>query len=131
MAPVSRFFQASFSAALAIALLVMASPARSETIDLACVGTNEGNTNTVRLLIDTNLSRVTEIWSSGKPYPFTASTMSDQFIRYFDPAVNDNQDSAEITIDRFAGIYVRENKTASGKYLGTSRYACRRATQKF
>jgi hypothetical protein len=65
----SGFSQANFSAtllrgaAIAIALLVPASPARSETIDLTCAST-ESSSN-VRIQIDTEQRTVLETWATG------------------------------------------------------------------
>jgi hypothetical protein len=138
MAPLSRFFQASFSAALlrsaalAIALLVPASPARSETLDLACASTGAGDSfyfpnPNIRLLIDTGRSTVTEISieGAGQSNPL-AATISDQLIKYSGPLPGNSDYSLVGTLDRIAGTLSR---TIKG--VASHNYACRRATQKF
>lgn len=140
MAPKSRFFHASFSAtllrsgALAIALLVLASPARSETIDLACASTSEDGV-AIRLLIDTDHSTVTEIrvGANGpfKSNPYTAK-ISDQFINYSGPLAGNSDYSFEGTLDRIAGTLNGTILPGPGKsYSSRQSFACRRATQKF
>lgn len=142
MAPKSRLFQASFSAALlqsaalAIALIVPASPVRSETLDLACASTGEGPSHNIRLKIDTDRRIVMEIGLSGAFGEFNsppyAATISEQFIKYEGPGAG-NSDYLQVgTIDRIAGTYNRIlTHKASGHTAANSNYACRRATQKF
>lgn len=131
MTPKSKLFQAGFSAALAIAFLVLASPVRSETIDLTCALTGEGNV-TIRLLIDTDRRAVTEI-SVGAFGPSTSdpltATISDQFIKYSGPLPGNNAYSCEGTLDRIAGTLNRTIR--GGNYFSQQSFACRRATQKF
>ena len=133
MAPESRFFRASFptallpSAALAIALIVQASPARSEMIDLTCASTGEGG-GAMRLLVDTDRSTGTEIRVVGlgpfKSDPY-AATISAQFIKYEGRFPGNQNYDYTATLDRIAGTLI------SGRFGHPQTYACRRATQKF
>jgi len=136
MTPQSGFSQASYSVtmqrsiALAIALLMQAAPAHSETLDLACVLTDASPAITVRVLIDTNLKTVTTIGSNGKPNEYAATMISDQFIRYSIPAEDNDHVSYESTIDRVSGTLTLET-IFRGDNRGAVHYSCRRATQKF
>lgn len=138
----SGFFHASFSTAalrsavLAMALIMQASPARSETLDLACVSTGAGDSflfpnPNIRLLIDTGRSTVIEISieGAGQSNPL-AATISDQFIRYSGPLPGNSDYSLVGTLDRVAGTLGRTIKIPTGGGAGQN-YACRRATQKF
>lgn len=142
MALKSRFFRASFSAtllrsaALAISLLVLVSPAHSATLDLACVSTGAGDSflfpnPNIRLLIDTDGSTVTEISieGPGQSNPL-AATISDQFIKYSGPLPGNSDYSLVGTLDRIAGTLGRTIKIPTGG-AASQNYACRRATQKF
>lgn len=131
MTPHFGFFQASFpaallrSVALAIALLMQASPARSESIDLAC--TADGG-HSARILIDTDNRSVAWVGESG-PSQQVVTMMSEQFIKFGDKRGYD-QISSEMTIDRVAGTMFLE-QTYQGRQHATLRFVCRRATRKF
>lgn len=148
MAPKSRFFHASFSAtllrsgALAIALLVQASPARSETLDLACANTHESG-GTIRLQIDTERRNFTAVadfanWPVVITRPsgdsrYNITTISDQFIKFTDKRAGSYEERTgnyrEGTLDRIAGTLHLED-FRPGLTI-PSDWACRRATQKF
>ena len=130
----SSLFQARYSstllcsAMLAIALIMQASPAHSETIDLACASTDVGSNRSFRIQIDTDRRMVTEFWSNGTTYQYPV-TISDQFIRYTQPK-DISRSSGTTIIDRMAGTLVFTPVYDLGE--GHSSYfACRRATQKF
>jgi len=144
----SIFFQASFptlllrSAALAIALLVLASPARSETLDLACANTHESG-GTIRLQIDTGRRNFTAVADSAN-WPvvitrpsgdsrYNITTISDQFIKFTDKTAGSYEERTgnygEGTLDRIAGSLHFED-FRPGLTI-PSDWVCRRATKKF
>lgn len=136
MIPKSKLFQAGFSAVLAVTLIVSASPARSETLDLACASTGEGSGHkNIRLKIDTDRKIVTEIGLSGAFGEFNsppyAATVSEQFIKYKGPGAGNSDWVQEGTIDRIAGTYYRIQTHKLSPSSQATNYACRRATQKF
>ena len=143
MVQASGFFRENFSATLlrsaALALLVLASPARSETIDLTCTSTGAGPSflfpgANVRLLIDTGGSTVTEIRNEGGSGAFKsdplAAKVSDQFIEYSGPLPGNSDYWLMGTLDRIVGTLRRTIRYPRGG-VESDNYACRRATQKF
>jgi hypothetical protein len=136
MAPETGMIRTNRSAgvlwSLALALLLAALPARSETIDLACVRTTEptASTSNIRILIDTDRRIVTEILKSGKQYEEPITMISAQFIRYIEQAEKGDVVGVDATIDRIAGTLTFDT-VWKGKVSGSIVYACRRATQKF
>lgn len=133
MASDDSSFQANSLPALllgaAIALLVQASPARSEMLDVSCAG----NSGTVRLVIDTSRSTVTQIStgangpSSSAPYP---AKTTDQFIKFSGPLSGNSNYSVEGILDRVAGTFSNTTIWPSGNRV-LETFACRRATQQF
>lgn len=114
------------SSVLTFAFLAQASPARSEVIDLTCVGTDTDIT--FRTLIDTDRSSVMEVWPNGS-YKY-AATISDQFIKYSHLAPNSSHNSYNATIDRIAGTLSRST-IFEGRTTSAGNFVCRRATKKF
>jgi hypothetical protein len=142
MASKSGFKQTSvpatllWSAVLAIALIVSASPASSKTLDLACTYKGEGSGH-IRLRIDTDRSSLTAVanfanWPVVITWPrgdsrYKITTLSDQLIKFTDKWKGDY---TEGTLNRIAGtldLYDFRN----GLMMSPSHWACRRATQKF
>jgi hypothetical protein len=137
MVQISRFFQASFpatllrSTALAIALIVLASPARSEMIDLTCAGTESSSNSNVRIQIDTEQRTVVETWGTGTAQ-YRTTMISDQFIKFSDQNMHDSDDVfSEGTLDRIAGTLSINSTNSKGFIFSSNRWTCRRATQKF
>ncbi len=130
MVQVSRLFRASFSAAvlqgaaLAIALIVPASPARSETIDLACVPAGETKRPLGRIQIDTD--HRTALVDEAQ---YAVSVISDQFITL--EVSYPNNGSRTVTVDRIAGTAQLTRVLENGGFFYRDSYACRRATKKF
>ena len=139
MTTVSRIFQTSFSktllrsAALAIVLLVQASPSHSEMIDLTCTFTSSGHNGNIRLLIDTDHNTVTKfyigVFGPTHSSPYTA-TITPQFIQFSGRFAGNSDYSVEGILDRIAGTFNETVVGSNGRQELLS-YACRRATQKF
>lgn len=144
MALKSILFQASISATLlrsavlAIALLVQASPARSEVLDLYCK--NESNETAMTLLIDTDARTVTStiygITNTVNPNAFASHKVivSREFIKWYRPTdcgVANNPCREEGVLDRIGGTVDVTAIGRSGDNWGGYAGSCRRATQKF
>ena len=143
MVQISRFFQARFpatllrSTVLAIALIVLASPARSETLDLACATTDHDYN--IRIQIDTDRRNITAVadfanWpvvitKANGDSRYIITTISDQFIKFTDKTDDITGHFGEGTLDRIAGTLHFENFSSGS--TGRSDWACRRATKKF
>ena len=147
MVQISRFFQARFpatllrSTGLAIALIVLASPARSETLDLACATTDRDYN--IRIQIDTDRRNITAVadfanWPvvitrANGDSRYIITTISDQFIKFTDKTAGSYEERAgnygEGTLDRIAGTLHFENFSSGS--TSRSDWACRRATKKF
>ena len=133
MVQASGFFRENFSATLlwsaALALLVLASAARSETIDLTCASTD--SSNSVRIQIDTEQRTVVKTWGTGTAQ-YRTTMISDQFIKFSDQNVHDSYDAFfDGTIDRIAGTLSINETNSKGFIFSNNRWSCRRATQKF
>jgi hypothetical protein len=132
MTPKSRFFQASFAAALAIALIVPASPARAEVITLVCTNESSGGGSfTLRVDYDRNIVDM----------PNSADMPNSIGTAYYSAAATITKDDVtwDINTDRiFRGSLNRLSgqgtvsfaKNDGSRTLGLSG-PCRRATQKF
>lgn len=121
-------------AALAMVLVVQASPARSEMIDLSC-GNSEVQNSSIRLQIDTDRKTVLLDQES-----HVATEISAQFIKFerqvlparVSPKGHDLRPVlSKGTIDRVAGTAFITSESDHGHIFSSSRWACRRATQKF
>jgi hypothetical protein len=110
--------------ALATVLMLQASPARSETIDVACT-TTAGHS--ARLLIDTDAKTVV-LTSDGASTRYATTVLSEQFIKFGAKRPYD-QISQEMTIDRVAGTLLLE-QTYQGMPHGSLRYSCQRTARK-
>ena len=144
MAPKHRLFQARFSAtllrsaALAISLLVLASPTRSEVLDLYCKG--EGTEQAWSLLIDTD-KRTVKV-TNGDDNTFTydpnafvthkviVSSGSITWEAPMDCGSGFNPCSRETRLDRIGGT-LRSTRTDKFGSQPSGSASCRRATQKF
>ncbi|MDI1301931.1 MAG: hypothetical protein PSX71_08505 [bacterium] len=112
------------SAALALAILVQASPARSETLDLACA-TAEHDYN-ARIQIDTD-SKIATVSPDETPYAITGVT--DQFIKFeklHSPGI-----FLKGVVDRSAGTATLTEESDRQFVFRTTHLVCRRATMKF
>ncbi len=145
MAPVSRYIQTSFStavlrsAALAIALIVPASPAHSETLDLSGANTRESGGG-IPLHVYTDRRNITAVadfanWPvvitspSGGDTRYHITTISDQFIKFTEKRTGSTDNLiGEGTLDRIAGtLHLKDFFDLTVP----SDWACRRATKKF
>ena len=148
MAPESRFFRANFSTAalrstaLAIALLVQASPARAEPVTLSCRFEEGQETLTLRINYATGL--VEELEPTGKAWtnriapnasisPNTIAWSIDQPTSYLT-----GDDVRHQTTEHWAGHIDRLSGTGWIQSYRETRYppnpvniTCRQATQKF
>ena len=140
----SRFFQASFSTnllrstVLAMMLIVPASPARSEVLDLYCK--NESSEPAMTLLIDTDARTVTTTrygnTSTVNPNAFASHKVivSREFIKWYTPAdcgIGFNPCREEGVLDRIGGTVSVTATDKFGDRAGGYAGSCRRATQKF
>lgn len=140
MTPKSGLFQASFSAALAIALLVQASPVRAEPVTLSCRA-DAGSTYTLRINYSTGL--IEELAPSGNAYTNRVATATispnaiiwsiDQPSSYLsgDDVRHQTTEHWEGRIDRLSGTgWVRSYYESLYHHLPVD-VTCRQATQKF
>ncbi len=147
MTPESRFFQASFSAAvlrsaaLAIALLVLASPTRAEPVTLSCRADAGSETLTLRINYATGL--VEQLAPSGKAYTNRVATAAisqnaivwsiDQPSSYLtgDGVTHQTTEHWEGRIDRLSGTgWTQSHQEGLYRNLPVD-ITCRQATQKF
>lgn len=142
MAPLSRFFRASISAALlrnatlAIALLMPTSPVQAEVVSLFCQAESGGS---FRLRVDYDQKTVTELRDDGTPGQTMAATITEGTVTW--EVVKEN-------VEVFKGRFGRFKTSGSLNRIsgqGTVTYwrmdteqgpygmsgPCRRATQKF
>lgn len=139
MAPKSRFFQASFSAALAIALIVTASSARAEPVTLSCRADTGSATLTFRINYATGL--VEQLAPSGNAYTgrVATATISPNAIIW-----SINQPSSYLTgdgithqttehwagrIDRLAGTGWSQWRRGTGPMEEDLTFTCRQVTK--
>ena len=142
-----RFFQASFSAtllksaALAIALLVQASPARAEVVTLVCQQSEAnqaqlawGSSFTLRINYDQKI--VYLLGPDGSVWFSAAATITESDVRWGNWAL-DNRDDATGnplgflgSLNRLSGEGVASFMQKGGR-LRVMSGPCRRATQKF
>ena len=107
--------------------MALASPARSEMIDLTCADPNQ-TAVTTRLQIDTDRRSVLSTWDGGSNQ-YKVNALSDQLIKFSDTPRDDN--FSEGTIDRIAGTLILNNTNSTGFIFSSTRMTCRRATKKF
>lgn len=140
----SRFFQASFSTnllrstVLAMMLIVPASPARSEVLDLYCK--SEGNGNAWSLLIDTDKRTVTKT-INGNSFTFDPNAFVTHEVIVSRDSIKWKAPSdcgaayipcrEEGLLDRIGGTVGVNVIDRFGQNHGGSSGSCRRATQKF
>lgn len=141
MAPKSRFFQAGFFAALAITLIVQASPVRAEPVTLSCRTDTGPATWTLRINYETGL--VEELGPSGEAYSNRIATANispnaivwsiDQPSSYRsgDDVVHQTTEHWEGHIDRLSGTGWIQAYYESLYHHGPVSLTCREATQKF
>lgn len=140
MTPKFRFYQASFStallrsAALAVALIVQASPARAEVVTLVCQqepgphNTESGGSFTLRADYDRKI--VDFLRSDGTAYRSAAATITEG-------AVSWDSSGREIGPLSFMGSLNRLSGQGNATYWDDRGFMkqmsglCRRATQKF
>jgi hypothetical protein len=135
-----RFFQARFStallqsAALTIALIVLASPARAESVTLICNNEGQGGGSfTLRINYDTKI--VDWLSPDGTVFLTAAATVTESAVSWFpDPS---KWDSSSQKAQAFSGGLNRLSGEAGVNYVDQWRGdhhlsgPCRRATQKF
>gem|GEM_PF-2641248 len=90
---------------------------------------DESRKSTFRLQIDTGSRTIVEIWEKVTT-KHVATEFSDQVIRYVSQVETEKIVGLLARIDRIAGTISFES-IWKGNSRGFSRYACRRATQKF
>ncbi len=137
MTPKSRFFQARFSAtllksaAIAVALLVQASPARAEVVTLICqndyrsqVGMPGPSSFTLRINYD---QKVVELLSPSGTVQFSAAaSITESDVQW----LSDEERRFSGTLNRLSGesfVWYYETESMLKQVSGP----CRRATQKF
>jgi hypothetical protein len=139
MAPKSRLFQASFpatllqSAALAIALLVPASPARAEVVTLVCQH-ETGISVTIRVDYDRNI--VDLLKSDGTASFSSAAQITEGAVKWEVLVNNANGQHFFGTLNRLTGqlsnmSYPVDDVKPGFYYSRGMSGLCRRATQKF
>jgi hypothetical protein len=133
MAPVSGFFQTSFSsaplrsAALAISLLVLASPARAEVVSLVCQS-ESGSSMTIQIDYGRMIVVFVEdgtIYDGGPAA--VAATITENHVRW-------SSDGFGGVLNRLsgqAGVNYRLTYHNGGSVRKSFSGPCRRATQKF
>ena len=139
MAPESRFFRASFpaavlrSSALAIALLVQASPARAEPVTLSCRFDEGQETLTLRVNYATGL--VERLAPSGEAYSDRIApnaSISNNAIVWSVKLIDATDNGWKGTIDRLSGTGWEEvYRESFGPRPMHRSFTCRQATQKF
>ena len=129
----SGFFQASFSAALAIGLLALASPARAEVVTLICQDKMSSESFTLRVDYDRKI--VDFLWPDGTNVRLSAAaTITENAVTWYpnNDKPNSNGDFAFMgMLNRLAGEVRMDFTLRSG--VNSAHYSgpCRRATQKF
>ena len=133
----SRFFQASFSAALVIGLLVLASPTHAEVVTLVCQNVSgcPGTADSFTLRIDYDRKIVDFLGSDGTVGLSSAATITESEVRWdWDNSKWDySSDKAQAftgSLNRLSGHGVMSYAVRQVLYYGMSG-PCRRATQKF
>jgi hypothetical protein len=116
-------------AALAIALILLASPVRAETLDLACTSAAD-STRHLRRIIDTDRRIVTTIGSNGKVFEDPITFVSDQFIKFRDQEEKGDVVGVNATVDRIAGTITFET-VWKGNSRGTIIFNCRKSAKQF
>lgn len=139
MAPKSRFFQAGFFAALAITLIVQASPARAEPVTLSCRTDAGPATWTLRINYETGL--VEELGPSGEAYSNRIATANispnaivwsiDQpsSILTGDGVTHQTTEHWEGKIDRLSGTGWIQWRQGTGPMEEDLTFTCRQATK--
>jgi len=142
MASKFRFFQANFSAtllrsaAIAIALLVQAAPARAQVVTLICQNNNAGsskefNSFTLRINYD---QKVVELLSpSGTVWFSEAARITESEVQWFrvDSSGFILEGGFSGTLNRLSGEGSTGFPSQSGAFRIQMSGPCRRATQKF
>ena len=138
MTPKSKLFQAGFSAALVIALIVTASPARAEPVTLSCRADTGSETWTLRINYATGL--VEELAPSGKAYTnrvATATISPNAIIWSIDQpktitthagTTHQTTEHWEGRIDRLSGTGWMENSHSPVDSIRVS-FTCRQVTK--
>lgn len=139
MTPKSKLFQAGFSAALAIALIVSVSPARAEPVILSCQVDRPSMTLTLRMNYTTGM--VEQLAPSGNAYPkrVATATISPNAIIW-----SINQPSSYLTgdgithqttehwagrIDRLSGTGWSQWRQGTGPVEEDLTFTCRQVTK--
>lgn len=139
MVPKFRFFQAGFSAtllwcaALAIALLVPASPARAEVVTLVC---QHESSISVTIRVDYDRKIVDLLQSDGTARFSSAAQITEGTVEWDVLVNNANGQHFFGTLNRFTGqlsnmSYPVDDVKAGHFYSRGMSGQCRRATQKF
>ena len=129
MAPESRFFRVSISAALAIALIVLASPARAEVVTLICQSDSSDSNNwepSFTIRIDYDRKTVDWLRSNGTVALSSAATITESDVQWYSAEAQEfrgglNRLSGQGTLGFTERQVIR-------RYMSGP---CRRATQKF
>jgi hypothetical protein len=130
MTPKAKLFQAGFSALLAIAFLVLASPTRAEPVTLSCRDDAKSHTITLRVNYTTGL--VEQLAPSGNAYTnrVATATISPNAIIW----LNQTTEHWEGRIDRLSGTgWSQWARLSSGGGHGPVEedltFTCRQATK--
>jgi hypothetical protein len=110
--------------------MALASAARAEIIDLACVSAGDGPQQNLRRTIDTDRRIVTTIGTNGKVFEDPITMISDQYIKFTDQVEKGDVVGVNGIVDRIAGTISFET-VWKGNSNGVKTYNCRRATKKF
>lgn len=140
MAPNSGYFSASFSAVLAFALLVQASPVRADAVTLVCQNSDDGG-DSMTIRVDYDKKLVHFLRSDGTEAYSAAATITEGAVEW-NAALQSTGQPWDDADPRFRGYlnrlsgqghvviprnYKRSNESP---WIGVSG-PCRRATQKF
>lgn len=139
MTPKSKLFQAGFSAALAIALIVTASPARAEPVILSCQVDSPSMTLTLRINYATGL--IEQLTSSGEAWTnrVATATISPNAIVWSidqpssiltgDGVTHQTTEHWEGKIDRLSGTGWIQSRQGTGPMEEDLTFTCRQATK--
>ncbi len=142
MTPKFRFIQANFSAtllwsaALAVALFVQASPARAEVVTLVCQ--SEANTpqlpgwgSSFTLRINYDQKIVDLLHPSGSVWFSEAATITESYVQWFRWDSSGKAPSFKGSLNRLSGQGEATISEKESNIIRQMSGPCRRATQKF